>query len=121
MCRCILRPEYVSGALARAYKKEKKRCMWVHLGDLPPPPPSGVLLGQRIGGGGGTEWKTCVVTSIASFLVLGGGGQDPQMYRQKIYIILRERAPQKHIFSALKIHLPTYTISAFSFTYGMAL
>ena len=33
-------------------------------------------------------------SSVASFLVLGaGGGQDPEMYRQKIYVlILRERA-----------------------------
>ena len=33
-------------------------------------------------------------SSVASFLVLGaGGGQDPELYRQKIYVlILRERA-----------------------------
>ena len=34
-------------------------------------------------------------SSVASFLVLGAGGgwQDPEMYRQKIYVlILRERA-----------------------------
>ena len=32
-------------------------------------------------------------SSVASFLVLRGGGQDPEMYRQKIYVlILRERA-----------------------------
>ena len=32
-------------------------------------------------------------SSVASFLVLGAGGQDPEMYRQNIYVlILRERA-----------------------------
>ena len=32
-------------------------------------------------------------SSVASFLVLGAGAQDPEMYRQKIYVlILRERA-----------------------------
>ena len=41
-------------------------------------------------------------TSVASFLVLGG--QDPQMYRQK-KSNLYARAPQKHIFSGLQIHL----------------
>ena len=46
---------------------------------------------------------------VASFLVLGGGGQAPQLYRQKkIVTYMRERAPQKHIFSGLKIHLHTY-------------
>ena len=50
-----------------------------------------------------------VSSSVASYLVLGGGGgQDPQMYRQKKVTYMRERAPQKHIFSGLKIHLHTY-------------
>ena len=64
------------------------------------------------------------VSSVASFLVLGGGGgQDPEMYRQKIYVlILRERAPQKHIFSGLKyicIHIQSMHLPLI--TYGMAL
>ena len=46
-------------------------------------------------------------SSVASFLVLGGGGQDPEMYRQKYMYLYcaserSERAPQKHIFSGLK-------------------
>ena len=52
----------------------------------------------------------CIQTSssVASFLVLGGGGggQDPQMYRQKkknLLTYMRERAPEIHIFSWLKI------------------
>ena len=59
-------------------------------------------------------------SSVASFLVLGGGGgKTPfrEMYRKKKVLILRERAPQKHIFSGLKIHLHTYTINAVSFNY----
>ena len=53
-------------------------------------------------------------TSVASFLVLGGGGgQAPQMYRQNFFLLKcaserSERAPIKHIFSGLKIHLHTY-------------
>ena len=70
-----------------------------------PPPPTSTPVAP--------SGKVCVVTSVASFLVLGGGQENVH--------ILRERAPQKHIFSGLKIHLPTYTINAFSFTYGMAL
>ena len=60
------------------------------------------------------------MSSVASFLVLGGGGGglDPEFRNVPI---LRERAPQKHIFSGLKIHLHTYTINAVFFTYGMAL
>ena len=72
------------------------------------------------------EWLT--YSSVASFLVLGGG-QDPQMYRQKkrsvhvAYNCASERAPQKHtlyIFSGLKIHLHiyiAYTINAVPFYY----
>ena len=38
-------------------------------------------------------WYDASSVALASFLVLGGGGQDPEMYRQKIYVlILRERA-----------------------------
>ena len=68
----------------------------------PPPPPTSTPVAP--------SGKVCVVTSVASFLVWGG--QDPQMYRQKVFIYCAsersERAPQKHIFSGLKIHLPTY-------------
>ena len=60
-------------------------------------------------------------TSVASFWVLGGGGARPPNVPTKIiYVfILRERAPQKHIFSGLKIHLHTmsYTVNAVSFNY----
>ena len=53
-----------------------------------------------------------IYSSVASFLVLGGGGQDPEMYRQKIYVlILRERAKrasasETYIFRT-QIHLHT--------------
>ena len=64
------------------------------------------------GGGGAPSGKVCVVTSVASFLVLGGGGARPPNVPTKMYIYCAsersERAPQKHIFSGLKIHLPTY-------------
>ena len=58
-------------------------------------------------------------SSVASFLVWGGGGgKTPKCTDKKIYVlILCERAPQKHIFSGLKIHLHTYTINAVSFNY----
>ena len=56
---------------------------------------------------GGTEWKrVCVVTNVASFLVLGGG-QDNQNVPTKCTQLLYCTLPQKHIFSGLKIHLPT--------------
>ena len=60
--------------------------------------------------------------SVASFLVWGGGGgaRPPNVPTKIIYVlILRERAPQKHIFSGLKIHLHTmsYTINSVSFNY----
>ena len=42
-------------------------------------------------------------TSVASFLVWGGGARPPNVPTKIIYVlILRERAPQKHIFSGLK-------------------
>ena len=49
--------------------------------------------------------NTVYRSSVASFLVLGEGGQDPEMYRPKKYMYLycaserSERAPKKHIFS----------------------
>ena len=60
-----------------------------------------------------------IITSVAMQLFgieKGGGGQDPQMYRQKkkkknLYARASEaserseRAPQKHIFLGLQIHL----------------
>ena len=61
-------------------------------------------------------------TSVASFLVLGGGGgQDPQMYtnnKNHVHVThMRERAPQKQIFSSLKINLHAYKINAVPFYY----
>ena len=54
---------------------------------------------------------------------MGGGGQDPQMYPQKKTIVtyMRERAPQKHIFSDLKRHLHIQSMQFPFITYGMAL
>ena len=46
-----------------------------------------------------------------------GGGQDPEMYREKIYVLIlrerSERAPQKHTFQDSN----TYAINAVSFNY----
>ena len=53
-------------------------------------------------------------SSVASFLVLGGGGQDPQMYRKKCACNLYARAPQP---SGLKIHLHAYKINVVAFYY----
>ena len=76
-------------------------------------------MGQRIGGGGRVE--KCVVTSVASFLVLGGGGARSQNIPTKIYIYCASER-LRNIFSGLKIHMPIHnTINAFSFNYGMAL
>ena len=72
-------------------------------------------------GGGAPSGKVCVVTSVASFLVLGGGARPPNVPTKNVHILCERAPPQKHIFSGLKIHLPTYTINGFSFTYGMAL
>ena len=61
-----------------------------------------------------------IFSSVASVLVFGG--QDPEMYRQKIYLlILRERAKEAsasetYIFRT-QLHLHTYTINAVSFNY----
>ena len=61
-----------------------------------------------------------VDSSVAIFLVWGGGGgsaRPPNVPTKIIYVLIfRERAPQKHIFSGLKIHLHTmsYTINAVS-------
>ena len=77
-------------------------------------------VGQRMGGGGAPSRKVCVVTSVASFWY-GGGGQDPNVPIKNDIYCASERAPQKHIFSGLEIHLPRYTINAFSFTYGYGL
>ena len=55
-------------------------------------------------------------SSVASFLVFvrggGGGARPPNVPTQIIYVlILRERAaPQKHLFSGLKLHLHNYTM-----------
>ena len=83
----------------------------------PPPPP--------VRQWGAPSGNVCVVTSVASFLVLGGGGKTPKCTDKMYIIILRERAKrasasETYIFRT-QIHLPTYTINAFSFTYGMAL
>ena len=60
-------------------------------------------------------------TSVASFLVWGGGGgQDPQMYRQKKVTYVRERAPQKHIFSVLQIHLHAHNAVPFYYLWHSA-
>ena len=59
-------------------------------------------------------------SSVASSLVLGGGGQDPEMYRRKLYVIARASEASerlRNIYSGLKIHLHTYTIIAVSFNY----
>ena len=68
-------------------------------------------VGQRIGGGGGgaPSGKVCVVTSVASFLVLGGGARPPNVPTKNVHFYTErsERAPQKHIFSGFKIPLPT--------------
>ena len=58
--------------------------VYSHIVEWPPPPGPWAYRGS-------THWgapsgKVCVVTRVASFLVWGGGGQDPQMYRQKMYI-----------------------------------
>ena len=61
-----------------------------------------------------------LISSVASFLVLGGGGgQDPQMYRQKKVTYLRERAP---IFRSQNKSAYIITINAVItfITYGMA-
>ena len=68
------------------------------------------------------------ISSVASFLVLGGGGgQDPEMYRQKIYVlILRERAKQPSASETYIFRTPNTSayIQSMQFpliTYGMAL
>ena len=77
------------------------------------------------------ELKGLRASSVANFWVLGGGGGKTPKCTDKNNIMYlycaserSERAPQKHIFSGLKIHLHTlsYTINAVSLiTYGMAL
>ena len=62
-------------------------------------------------------------SSVASFLVLGGG-QDPHMYRQKKKIVtyMRERAPQKHIVRSQNTSAHFIQSMQFPFiTYAMAL
>ena len=54
-------------------------------------------------------------SSVARLLVLGGKTPKCTDRKRNHVLILRERAPQKHIFSGLKVHLPTYTINAVSF------
>ena len=62
-------------------------------------------------------------SSVASFLVLGGGGQDPQMYRQKKnhVFILRERAPQTYIFRTPNTSAYIQSMQFPLITYDMAL
>ena len=71
-------------------------------------------------------WLIWLFSSVASCLVLGGGGKTPECTDKNnicTYIAWAsegERAPQKHIFSGLQIHLHTimsYTINAVSFNY----
>ena len=78
---------------------------------------------------GSTHWgapsgKVCVVTSVASFLVLGGGGARPPNVPTKNYIILRERAKrasasETYIFRTQ--NTSAYIYNQCIFLYGMAL
>ena len=64
------------------------------------------------------------ITSVASFLVLGGGGgaRPPNVPTEKRELICAsERAPQKHIISGLQIHLHVQSMQFPFITYGMAL
>ena len=71
--------------------------------------------------------KMMCASSVASFFKLVFGGQDPAMYRQKIYVlILRERAKRasasETYISGLKyicIHMQSMQFHLI--TYGMAL
>ena len=64
------------------------------------------------GGGGGCGRGTLPYSSVASFFGMGGGGgQAPQMYRQKKTIMYMSpicasaSETYNHIFSGLKMHL----------------
>ena len=65
-----------------------------------------------------------IITSVASFLVWGGGGQDPQMYRQKKVLTCAsersERAPLKYIFLGLQIHLYVHNAVPFHYLWHSA-
>ena len=64
-------------------------------------------------------------TSVASFLVLGGGGQDPQMYRQKksnLYARASEASERlRNIYFQVSKYICTYTMQFPFITYGIAL
>ena len=68
-------------------------------------------------------------SSVASFLVLGsGGGQDPEMYRQNIYVLMiaraseaRERLRNIYFHDAKYIFIVMYNAVSLSVHYGMAL
>ena len=68
-----------------------------------------------------------LITSVATFLVLGGGAQDPQMYRQKekklLYMcerVKRASASETYILG-LQIDLHVQSMQFPFITYGMAL
>ena len=105
-------------------------------------PLAGADLGFSLGGGGGRN-RLCASThimnlkpavpygrgsgpplsSVASFLVLGGGGggQDPEMYRQKIYVLIlraSERLRNIHFQDSKYICLHIQSMQFPLITYG---
>ena len=70
-------------------------------------------------------FRSAILTSVASFLVLGGGGQDPQMYRQKKVTYMRERAKRASASETYIFRSPNtsaHTINAVPLYYfGMTL
>ena len=63
-------------------------------------------------------------SSVASFLLGGGGGETPKCTDSEknkinnVYVFyMRERAPQNYVFSGLNIHLHTDTINAVVWRY----
>ena len=85
-----------------------------------------VIFSHRYLDSGSINVKTCVylASSVASFLVLGGGGgKAPKCTDKKTHVLtMRERAPPKQIFLGLKIH--PHKLQSMQFpliTYDMAL
>ena len=77
-------------------------------------------VGQRIGGGGAPSGKVCVVTSVANFLVWGGG-KTPKCTDNKCTSSEASERLRNIYFQDSKYICLHNTINAFSFTYGMAL
>ena len=71
-----------------------------------------------------TVLLSLVCSSVASFFGIGGGGARPLNVPTKKVLILRERAPQKHIFFRTKntsAYIPIQSMQFPLITYGMAL